>query len=140
MDVKTVFLNGELDEEIYMNHSLGFELKGQERKVCKLKRSIYGLKQSSRQWNLKFHQAMLNDGFTMVEEDHCLYIKHSNIGFIILSLYVDDILIVGNDKKLIDDTKKWLSSNFEMKDMSEARYVLGVRIFRDRSKRLLDLS
>ena len=58
MDVKTAFLSRELDEEIYMNQPLGFELKGQERKVCRIKRSIYGLKQASRQWNLKFHQAM----------------------------------------------------------------------------------
>ena len=117
-----------------MNQPLGFKLKGQERKVCKLKRSIYGLKQASRQWNLKFHQAMLKDGFSMMEEDHCVYIKRSNIGFIILSLYVDDILIAGNNKKLVHVTEKWLSSNFEMKDMGEVSYVLGVRIFRDRSK------
>ena len=69
-----------------------------------------------------------------------LYIKHSNIGFIILFLYVDDLLVAGNDKKLIDVTKKWLSSNFEMNDMGEASYVLDVKIFRDRSKRLLGLS
>ena len=66
MDVKTTFLNGELDEEIYMNQPLDFEVKGQERKVCKLKRSICGLKQASRQWNHKFHQTMLKDGFTMI--------------------------------------------------------------------------
>ena len=94
-------------KKIYMNQPLGFELKGQECKVCKLKRSVYGLKQASRKWNLIFHQAMLRDGFTMMEEDHCVYIKRLNIGFTILSLYVDDILIVGNDKKLIDVTKKW---------------------------------
>ena len=134
MDVKTTFLNGELDEEIYINQPLGFELKGQERKVCKLKRSIYGFKQASRQWNLKFHQAMLNDGFTRMEEDYCVYIKRSNISFIIMFLHVNDILIVGNDKKLIDVTKKWLSSNFKMKNMGEASYVHGVRIFGNRSK------
>ena len=71
---------------------------------------------------------MLKDGFIMMEEDHCVYIKRSNNHFIILSLYVDDILIAGNYKKLIDVTKKWLSSNFEMKDMGEASYVLGVKI------------
>ena len=60
---------------------------------------------------------MLKDGFTMMEEDHCVYIKRSNNHFIILSLYVDDLLIARNDKKLIDVTKKWLSSNFKMKDM-----------------------
>ena len=123
-----------------MDQPLGFELKGQERKVCKLKRSIYGLKQASRQWNLKFHQDMLKDGFTMMEEDHCVFIKRLNSHFIILSLYVDGILIAGNDKKLIDVTMKWLLSNFEMKDMGEASYVVGVKILRDRSKRLLGLS
>jgi hypothetical protein len=67
MDVRTAFLNGEINEEIYMDQRLGFEAKGQERKVCKLKRSIYGLKQASRQRNVKFHQAILKDGFTMME-------------------------------------------------------------------------
>jgi Fe-S cluster biosynthesis and repair protein YggX len=114
--------------------------KGQERKVCKLKRSIYGLKQASRQWNGKFHQAILKDGLTMMEEDHCVYLKRSNNNFIILSLYIDDILIAENNKEMIDTIKKWLSSNFEMKDMGEASYVLGVKIIRDRAKRLLGLS
>jgi len=140
MDVITAFLNGELNKKIYMDQPLGFETKGQERKVCKLKRFIYGLKQASKQWNVKFHQAVLKDGFTMMEEDHCVYLKHSNGSFIILSLYVDDILIVGNIKEMIDTTKKWLSSNFKMKDMGEAIYVLGVKIIRDRSKRILGLT
>ena len=140
MDVKTAFLNGELDKEIYMDQPLGFEIKGQECKVCKLQSSIYGLKQASRQWNLKFHQAILEDGFTMMEKDHCMYIKRSNNYFIILCLHVDNILIAGNDKKLIDVTKKWLSSNLEMKDMWEANYVLGFKILKDRSKTLLGLS
>ena len=140
MDVKTAFLNGELDEEIYMDQPLGFESKGQERKVCKLKRSIYGLKQASRQWNIKFHQAIQRDCFTMMEEDHCVYLKCSSDDFVIFSLFVDDILIAGNSKEMIDTTKKWLSSNFEMKDMGEASYVLGVKIIRDRAKRLLGLS
>ena len=92
-----------------MNQPLGFELKAQKHKVCKLKRFIVGLTQTTRQWNLKFHQAMLKDGFTMMKEYHCVYIKCSNIGFIILSLYVDDILIAGNDKKLVDVTNNWLT-------------------------------
>ena len=140
MDVRTAFLNGELEEEIYMDQPLGFETKGQERKVCKLNRSIYGLKQASRQWNIKFHQAILKDGFAMMEEDHCVYLKRSDNSFVILSLYVDDILIAGNNKEMIDTTKKWLSSNFDMKDMGEANFVLGVKIIRDRAKRLLGLS
>ena len=123
-----------------MDQPIGFMTKGQEHKVCKLKRSIYGLKQSSRQWYLRFHQAVLSNGFTMVEEDHCVCIKRSKGSFIILSLYVDDILLASNDMEMIITTKGWLSSNFEMKDMGEADYILGVKILRDRSKKLLGLS
>ena len=96
MDVKTAFLNGELNEEIYMDQPTGFEVKGQEHKVCKLNRSIYGLKQASRQWNKRFHDAMVQDQYRVLNEDHCVYIKTSKDGFVILSLYVDDILLTGN--------------------------------------------
>ena len=140
MDVRTMFLSGEKNKEIYMDKPLGFETKGQERKICKLKRSIYGFKQASRQWNVKFHQAILKDGFTMMEKDHCIYLKCSNNSFIILSLYVDDILITGNSKEMINTTKKWLSSNFNMKDMGKVSYVLGVKIIRDLAKWLVDLT
>ena len=98
MDVKTAFLNEKLDEKIYMSQPLCFESKGQECKVCKLKRSIYGLIRASRQWNIKFHHAILKDGFKMMEKDHCMYLKRSNNDFVILSLYVDDILLVRNSK------------------------------------------
>ena len=74
-----------------------------------------------------------------MEEDHCC-IWNSNSGFVILFLNIDDILFVGNSKKMISTAKRWLSSNFEMKDMGEASYVLGVKIVRDRVKRFLDLS
>ena len=98
MDVKTAFLNGELEEEIYMEQPVGFVTKVQEHKVCKLLRSIYGLKQSCIQWYLKFHQAIISYDFTMIDEDHYLYVKRSKNKFVILSLYVDDILLAGNDK------------------------------------------
>ena len=82
MDVKTAFLNGELDEEIYMAQPAGFEVQRHERKVChlkhsiyRLKRSIYGLKQSSRQWYLRFHDSITSFGFEIIAEDHCVYLK-----------------------------------------------------------------
>ena len=140
MDVKIAFLNGELDEDIYMIQPMGFEVKGQERKVCKLKRSIYGLKQSFRQWYFRFHDSIISQGFEMIEEDHCVYLKRSKKSVLILSLYVDDILIVGSDMDSIVTIKKWLSSTFEMKDMGEAHFVLGIEIVRDRSKKLIGLS
>ena len=129
MDVKTAFLHGELDEEIFMDQPEGFRSEGQESKVCRLKRSIYGLKQSSRQWYLRFHRAVLTYGFTMIEQDHCVYLNRSKTGFLILTLYVDDILMASNDKKLVSETKVWLSSQFDMKDMGEAAYVLVSRSF-----------
>ncbi|KAK4390355.1 Retrovirus-related Pol polyprotein from transposon TNT 1-94 [Sesamum angolense] len=101
MDVKTAFLNGELDEEIYMDQPEGFQEMGLKRKVCRLKRSIYGLKQSSRQWYYRFHRAITSIGFTMIEEDHCVYVKRSVKNFLILSLYVDDILLAGNNMEMI---------------------------------------
>src|SRR5436189_6313179 len=76
----------------------------------------------------------------MIEQDHCVYLKRSKAGFLILTLYVDDILMASNDKKLVEETKVWLSSQFDMKDMGEAAYVLRVKILRDRSRRTLGLS
>jgi len=76
----------------------------------------------------------------MIDQDHCVYIKKSNDKFAILSLYVDDILIAGNDKEFVIAIKGWLSTSFDMKDMGEADYILGVKIKRDRSKKLLALS
>ena len=140
MDVKTGFLNGELDEEIYMDQPTGFVKEGHEHKVCKLLKSIYGLKQSSRQWYIRFHEVVLSNGFTMIDEDNCVYTKRSKGKFVIMSLYVDDILIAGNDKEFVMEIKAWLSSNFEMKDMGEAAYILGVKISRNCSKKLLSLS
>ena len=76
----------------------------------------------------------------MIEEDHCVYVKRSEESFIILSLYVDDILLARNNKEMIIATKGWLSSNFEMKDMGKASFMLGVKILRDHSRKFLELS
>ena len=78
------FLNGELNEEVYMEQPVGFIVKGQEKKVCKLKRSIYGLKHSSRKLYMIFHKEVMSFDFTMIDEDHCFYVKKSNGKFVIL--------------------------------------------------------
>jgi hypothetical protein len=103
-----------LDEKIYINQPVGLMPDGQERKVCKFKRSIYGLKQLSRQWYLRFHQVVLCNGFTMIEEDHYVSVKRSNVSFIIFSLNINDILLAKYNKDMIVATKRWLSSNFEL--------------------------
>ena len=107
MDVKTTSFHGELEEVTFMDQPEGFVSKSYERKVYWLKRSIYGLKQSSRQWCLWFHQAMLQFGFPIVEDDHCIYLRRSNEKFLIVTLYVDDILMASNDLKMIATTKGW---------------------------------
>ena len=140
MDVKTAFLNGNLDEDIYMEQPEGFTKKGNERLVCKLKKSIYGLKQASRQWYIKFNNTITSFGFKENIVDQCIYLKVSGSKFIFLILYVDDILLASSDLGLLGETKEYLSKNFHMVDMGEANYVIGIEIFRDRSRGVLGLS
>ena len=140
MDVKTAFLNGYLDERIYMMQPEGFIVEGQEQKVCKLLRSIYGLKQASRSWNLRFDETIKTFGFEQSVDEPCVYkyIKETKVVFLVL--YVDDILLIGNDIGLLSDVKKWLVEKFQMKDLGQESYVLRIQIIRDRKNRLLALS
>ena len=140
MDVKTAFLNGNLDEDIYMEQPEGFTKKENEHLVCKLKKSIYGLKQASRQWYIKFNNTITSFGFKENIIDQCIYLKVSGSKFIFLILYVDDILLASSDLGLLGETKEYLSKNFHMVDMGEANYVIGIEIFRDRSRGVLGLS
>ena len=100
LDFKTTFLNGELNEEIYMEQLVDFIIQGQEHKVCKLNRLIYGFKQSSKQWYLRFRCAITLYVFIMIDKDHCVYIKQ-NTNNVLLSLYMDDILIGENDLEFV---------------------------------------
>ena len=131
MDVKTAFLNGHLEECIYMIQPEGFVAKGQERKVCKLLRSIYGLKQASRSWNQRFDQAIKTFGFEQNVDEPCVYKRIKDGKVVFLILYVDDILLIGNDVGNLSSVKLWLHQQFDMKDLGEANYVLGIRLFRD---------
>ena len=98
MDVKTTFLHGDLEEEIYMKKLEGFMVKGKKELVCRLKKSLYGLKQSPRMWYQKFDTYIWGLGFTRSKEDHCVYFKLIGDRVIYLFLYVDDMLLIGNDK------------------------------------------
>ena len=108
MDVKTTFLNGELEEDIYMQQPKGFIVLGQEHMVCKLHRSIYGLKQASRSWNIRFDQVIKLYGFEKSPDEPCVYKKIQGIVVVFLVLYVDDILLIGNSVKVISDVKGYL--------------------------------
>ena len=140
MDVKTAFLNGDLEEEVYMKQPEGFSSSDGEHLVCKLKKSIYGLKQASRQWYLKFHEVICSFGFEENIMDQCIYQKVNGSKTYFLVLYVDDILLASNDKGLLYKVKQFLSRHFEMKDMGDASYVIGIKIDRDRDRYVLGLS
>ena len=140
MDVKTAFLNGELDEEIYMEQPEGFLVQGQENKACKLVKSLYGLKQAPKQWHEKFDHTMLSHGFKINECDKCVYIKTYANSCVFVCLYVDDMLIMGTSKDVIMSTKKLLSSIFDMKDLGLADVILGIQIKRNNEAYILTQS
>ncbi|GJU69297.1 zinc finger, CCHC-type containing protein [Tanacetum coccineum] len=121
---------GDLDEEVYMKQPEGFVLPGHENKVCKLKKSLYGLKQAPKQWHDKFDKSILSNGFTHNSSDRCIYSKFTKDYGVIRCLYVDDILIVRTNMEGINETKKFLSSCFQMKDMNEVDTILGIKVKR----------
>jgi hypothetical protein len=131
MDVKTVFLNGELEEEIYMDQPDEFVVNGQEGKVCKLLKSLYDLKQAPKQWHEKFDGTLTSSGFIVNEADKCVYYRYVEGEGVILCLYVDDILIFGSNINMIKEVKDFLSSNFKMKDLGEADVILNIKLLRE---------
>ncbi|KAL0328172.1 UNVERIFIED_CONTAM: Retrovirus-related Pol polyprotein from transposon TNT 1-94 [Sesamum calycinum] len=125
MYVKTAFLNGDLDEEVYMKQPEGFIMPSNKHKVCKLVKSLYGLKQAPKQWHKKFDEVVLSSGYHLNQSDKCVYNKFDNSrNGVIICLYVDDMLIFGTNQQQVDLTKEFLSSRFSMKDMGEADVIL----------------
>ncbi|GJV13650.1 retrotransposon protein, putative, ty1-copia subclass [Tanacetum coccineum] len=139
MDVKTAFLNGYLNEEVYMEQPEGFVSQKFPNRVCKLKRSIYGLKQASRQYNKRFDDEIKKFEFNQNPDEPCVYVKASGSYVTFLVLYVDDILIIGNNIPMLQDVKSYLGRCFAMKDLGEAAYIFGIKIYQDRLKRLIGL-
>ncbi|KAE8708956.1 hypothetical protein F3Y22_tig00110332pilonHSYRG00622 [Hibiscus syriacus] len=135
LDVKTAFLHGDLEEEIYMTQPEGYKDGGCEKWVCKLNKSLYGLKQSPRQWYKRFDSFIRRKKYTRSKYDHCVNLQKLKDGyFIYLLLYVDDMLIASKSKKEIDKLKAQLNQEFEMKDLGEAKKILGMEICRDRQR------
>ena len=99
-------------------------------KVCKLQRSIYGLVQASRSWNIHFDEMIKAFGFMQTYGEACVYKKVSGSSVAFVILYVDDILLMGNDIELLDSIKAYLNKSFSMKDLGEAAYILGIKIYR----------
>ena len=141
MDVKTAFLHGDLEEKIFMEQPEGFKVKRKEDYVCRLKKILYVLKQAPRQWYKKFESVMGEQGYKKTTSDHCLFVqKFSDDDFIVLLLYVDDMLIIGQNVCRINNLKKQLNKSFTMKDLGPAKQILGMKIIRDRGIKKLWLS
>ncbi|RVW50106.1 Retrovirus-related Pol polyprotein from transposon RE1 [Vitis vinifera] len=116
LDVNNAFLHGDLNEEVYMQLPLGFSTPNDPR-VCKLKKSLYGLRQASRQWYSKLSSSLLKFGFSQAKTDSSLFIRQTSTSFIALLIYVDDVIIASNDLKEIDVVKKFLHESFTIKDL-----------------------
>ena len=116
MDVKIAFLNGVIEEEVYIEQPQGFEVEDRKSHVCRLKKALYGLKQAPRAWYVCIDSFLTSLGFTKSKEDYNLYFKVMNDEPVILLLYVDDLFLTGKEK-LITECKKRLASEFEMKDL-----------------------
>ncbi|KAH9783645.1 hypothetical protein KPL71_009401 [Citrus sinensis] len=132
-DVKNAFLHGDLSEEIYMDLPPG--CSGPERlnqKVCKLKKSLYGLKQSPRAWFGKFTKAMVRFGYNQSNSDHTLFIKKRQGKITALIVYVDDMVVTSNDEEETEALQKYLSREFEMKDLGALKYFLGIEVSRSK--------
>ncbi len=131
MDVDSAFLNGVLEEEVYVQQPEGFVSKRHPDFVCKLNKSLYGLKQSPRVWNRTIDNYLKSKGFSCISADPCIYIFNDTRGIAIIALYVDDNLLICNTK-LLPWVKKILTSRSKMKDLGEAKSVLGIEVTRDR--------
>ncbi|KAI3523163.1 hypothetical protein L1887_01220 [Cichorium endivia] len=137
LDVNNAFLHGELHEEVYMKIPQGFE-KGKENKVCRLRKSLYGLKQASRNWYQKFTSSLHVIGFKQSRADHSLFIFKNENSFVAALIYVDDVIIVGNDIQKIKETKSFLNEKFSIKDLGPLKYFLGIEVTRTRDGMVLN--
>src|SRR5712692_7010191 len=141
MDVKSAFLNGVLNEEIYMEQPQGFIAAEQENKVCRLKRALYGLKQASCTWNQQFHGVLNTLGFEWMYSDAGIYLNHQHGGhsLLIVIIYVDDIRIMGSSLEDVKQHKEKLSLCYEMSDLGEIQSYLGMQICRDHAKKCIEV-
>ena len=132
MDVKNVFLQGELEDEVYMRPPPGLESLVKPGNVLRLKKAIYGLKQSPRSWYHKLSTTLNGRGFNKSEADHTLFTLTSQREMVVILIYVDDIIITGSDKEGISLTKAFLKASFDIKYMGELKYFLGIEICRSK--------
>ncbi|KAK9087507.1 hypothetical protein Syun_029901 [Stephania yunnanensis] len=132
LDVNNAFLHGYIDEDVYMKPPDGYNLASPNQ-VRKLQRSLYGLKQASRQWNHELTTKLQSFGFNQSTHDPCLFTYNTAGQFLVLLVYVDDVLLTGTSLELIDQVKTFLHTLFTIKDLGQARYFLGLELVRSSS-------
>ncbi len=128
MDVKNAFLHGDLQEEVYMKQPPGYVDQTNPNLVCRLKKALYSLKQAPRAWSDKIGQYLVTSGFQTSKADFSLYVKKTDYGIVVIVIYVDDLIITGDNDADIFDLKKLLKHKFEMKDLGKLRYFLGIEV------------
>ncbi|KAJ7958815.1 Retrovirus-related Pol polyprotein from transposon TNT 1-94 [Quillaja saponaria] len=129
LDVKSAFLHGFLEEEVYVDQPEGYVIEGQEDKVLKLKKALYGLKQAPRAWNNQIDKYFQENGFVRCPHEYALYVKaHENDDVLFVCLYVDDLIFTGNNPIMFEDFKKAMTCEFEMTDMGLMSYYLGFEV------------
>ncbi|CAN1266422.1 Retrovirus-related Pol polyprotein from transposon TNT 1-94 [Linum perenne] len=135
MDVSNAFLHGDLDEEVYMEMPPGLQDvgNGNKKPVCKLVKSLYGLKQASRQWFVKLSSALKSEGFKQSAADHSVFIYSTMADMVVLLVYVDDIILAGSSLQLIEEIKGKLHLHFKIKDLGKLKYFLGLEVARSSS-------
>lgn len=131
LDVNNAFLNGDLEEDVYMTLPPSFGRKGETR-VCKLNKSLYGLNQASRQWFIKLSNALKAAGFHQSWSDYSLFVRSRHGNFVALLVYVDDVILAGNNLHEIEETKQFLSQCFKLKDLGQLKYFLGIEVARSK--------
>ena len=131
MDVVTAFLNGKLKEEIYMQQPPGYSEQGKEHLVCKLRKSLHGMKQSPRCWNTAFREHMESIHFKQSTADPCVFIQTKERGVTIVAVYVDDLIIITKTAEQMEEVKRNLTARFKMKDLRKLHYCLGITFEQD---------
>ena len=132
MDVKSAFLNGELQEEVYIVQPPGYTTLGKEEKVSRLHKALYGLRQAPRAWNAKLDESLRSLGFERCPSEHAVYRRKEGDKLLLVGVYVDDLVITGADKLEIDAFKQQMISLFRMSDLGELSYYLGIEVRQER--------
>jgi hypothetical protein len=128
MNVKSTFLNGDLQEEVYIEQPMGFIVTGKEHKVLKLKKALYGLHQAPRAWNVKLDDTLLSLGFQRTPSEHALYVRQNGNVQLVVEVYVNGLIITGSDRDNIRSFKEEMAATFKMSDLGLLHYYLDIEV------------